>query len=168
MGAASFGANPSLFIQRCSKLTYGTDCIFPFEDGVDPESKQIPKAVMRELYDSNYDGCVDRFSIFVPAKFPVPTDAVVRRRYGTGKLSKSKPIPIKFYATAKENPRYCDEDGVTEIASVDLFCPFVSDDPSKQYIELEMYFGQSEIIAYAIEPISGTKERVDFRFSAGY
>lgn len=167
-GAASFGVNPGVVIARRSTLTYGTSCIRPFKDGRDPEEKRIKKEVMMKIFQDtrNYDSCDDCFDIFVAAGDRVPSDVLVIRDYQIP--PDQTELTVSFLSTINPKVCYIDEIGVTEIAQVDLRLPFKTTDRSPKTMKIEMQFGQSQIIAYAIDPISGNRERCEFRFSSSY
>lgn len=167
-GAASFGVNPGVVIARRSTLTYGTDCTMPFEDGKDSEDRRIPKEIMMLIFQEERarDTCRDRFDIFVAAGDRIPNDAVVTRSYGIP--PNATELPVTFFSTSNPKVRYIDEEDVTEIAEVFLRLPFDAKGDSIKHMTIEMQFGQSQIIAYAIDPISGNRERCEFRFSTGY
>lgn len=168
LGAASFGVDPGVVIARRSPLTYGKGCMSRFEDGKDPESKRITKDIVSRLFQQEEycDYCNGRFDIFVAAGDRVPHDAIVTRSYQIP--PNETEITVTFLSTANSKVRYIDEEGVTEIAQVDLRLPFTATGKSSKTMEIELQFGQSQIIAYAIDPISGNRERCEFRFSASY
>jgi molecular chaperone DnaK (HSP70) len=167
-GAASFGVNPGVVIARRSTLTYGKGCMSPFENGIDPEGKRIPKEVVSKIFQQEEycDYCNGRFDIFVAAGDRVPSDAIVTRSYQIP--PNETELTVTFLSTVNPKVRYVDEEGVTEIAQVDLRLPFAATGKSAKRMEIEMQFGQSQIIAYAIDPISGNRERCEFRFSTSY
>jgi hypothetical protein len=167
-GAASFGVNPGVVIARRSTLTYGKGYMSPFENDKDPEDKRISKEIVSKLFQQEEycDYCNGRFDIFVAAGDRVLSDAVVTRSY---QIPPNKTeLTVTFLSTANPRVRYVDEEGVTEIAQVDLRLPFAATGKSAKRMEIEMQFGQSQIIAYAIDPISGNRERCEFRFSSSY
>lgn len=168
LGAASFGVNPGAIIARRSRLTYGQGYSCPFEEGIDPEEKRIPKEVISKVYEREYeyDACSSRFHIYVAAGDRVPTDAVVRTSYLIP--PKSTETEFTFLASADPNVRYTDEEGVTELASVEIRLPFAPQDSKIKSVEVEMQFGLSEVVAYVIDPISGNRERCNFRFSSSF
>lgn len=168
LGAASFGVEPGVVIARRASLTYGTDCISPFENGRDPEDKRVPKEIMMRILQNKIDcdGCRDRFDIFVAAGDRVPNDAVVIRRYQIP--PNSTELPVTFLSTPNPRVRYIDEEGVSEVAEIELRLPFAPKNNSFKSMEIEMHFGLSEVVAYAIDPISGNRERCNFRFSSSY
>jgi hypothetical protein len=167
-GAASFGVNPGVVIARRSTLTYGKGCMSPFENGKDPEDKRIPKEIVSKIFQQEQycDYCNDRFDIFVAAGDRVPSDAVITRSYEIP--PNGTELTVIFLSTANSRVRYSDEEGVTEIAQVDLRLPFAATGKSTKLMKIEMQFGQSQIIAYVIDPISGNRERCEFRFSSSY
>ena len=167
-GAASFGVNPGVVIARRSTLTYGKGCMSPFENGKDPEDKRIPKEIVSKIFqqEEDCDYCNNRFDIFVAAGDRIPSDAIVKRSYQIP--PNETELTVTFLSTANSKARYVDEEGVTEIAQVDLRLPFEATSRSAKRIEIEMQFGQSQIIAYAIDPISGNRERCEFRFSSSF
>ncbi|NEO54685.1 MAG: HSP70 family protein [Okeania sp. SIO3B5] len=168
LGAASFGVNPGVIIARRSRLTYGKGCAAPFQNGIDPEEKRIPKELLSRVYqqEEDRDYCDGRFDIFVAAGDRVPTDAIVKRKYQI--IPNQTEIETTFLSTSNPKVRYTDEEGVSEIASVEIRLPFEAKENTKKYIEVEMQFGLSEVVAYAIDPISGNRERCNFRFACNY
>lgn len=168
LGAASFGVEPGVVIARRSRLTYGKTTCMRFEDSQDPESKRISKEEMRKLFqnDQDYDSCRNRFDIFVAAGERVPNDAVITRSYQM--LPHRTELTVEFLSTPNSKVRYTDEEGVIEMAQTELRLPFAPEGKSPKLIEIEMHFGLSEVVAYAIDPISGNRERCNFRFSSSY
>lgn len=63
---------------------------------------------------------------------------------------------------------YIDEEGVSEIVSVEICLFFVLKDNVKKYVEVEMYFGFFEVVVYIIDFISGNCERCIFWFFFSY
>ncbi len=168
LGAASFGVEPGVVIARRSRLSYGSGCTMPFENGKDPEDKRIPKEIMMEIFKDkiDFDSCRDRFDIFVAAGDRVSNDAFVPRTY---QIPPNKTeLTVTFLSTSNPKVRYTDEEGVSEIAQTELRLPFAPKDKSPKCMEIEMHFGLSEVVAYAIDPISGNRERCNFRFSCNY
>jgi molecular chaperone DnaK (HSP70) len=170
-GAASFGVNPGVIVARRSRLTYGTGAMKNFDEALDCEhGKRISAENRSKTFGTDFsnDGCKNRFDIFVAAGERVPSNAVVTRSYIIP--FNSTEFTIKFLSTHNPKVRYTDveEDDVTEIAQVDLRFPFALQDSSTKPMEIEMQFGQSQIIAYAIDPISGNRERCEFRFSSSH
>ena len=120
--------------------------------------------IYQEEEDCDY--CGKRFDIFVAAGDRVPTDARVIRKYLIP--PQETKIETTFLSTSNSKVRYTDEEGVSEIASVEIRLPFAPKDKAKKYVEVEMHFGLSEVVAYTIDPISGNRERCNFRFSSSY
>jgi molecular chaperone DnaK (HSP70) len=168
LGAASFGVEPGVVIARRSRLTYGKGCLSPFENGKDPENKRVPKELVSKLFQQEEycDYCNERFDIFVGAGDRVPNDAVVTRSYQIP--PNQTELTVTFLSTPNPRVRYTDEEGVSEIAQTELRLPFAPKDKSSKRMEIEMQFGLSEVVAYAIDPISGNRERCNFRFSSSY
>jgi molecular chaperone DnaK (HSP70) len=168
LGAASFGVEPGVVIARRSRLTYGKGCLSPFENGKDPENKRVPKELVSKLFQQEEycDYCNERFDIFVGAGDRVPNDAVVTRSYQIP--PNQTELTVTFLSTPNPRVRYTDEEGVSEIAQTELRLPFAPKDKSSKCMEIEMQFGLSEVVAYAIDPISGNRERCNFRFSSSY
>lgn len=167
-GAASFGVNPGVVIARRSSLTYGKGYWNPFENGKDPEDRRIPKEFVSMLFqeEESCDYCTGRFDIFVAAGDRIPNDAVVTRSY---QIPPNKTeLTVTFLSTSNPKVRYVDEEGVNEIAQTELRLPFAPKDKSPKVVKIEMHFGLSEVVAYAIDPISGNRERCNFRFSSSY
>jgi molecular chaperone DnaK (HSP70) len=167
LGAASYCVNPQTIIKRCSKLTIGIRYAVRFEDDIDPEENRISKELATKIYQqqTDYDLCDNRFDIFVAAGERVPTDAVVVRRYivSPDVINRLQ----KFLSTPNPKVRYADEEGVDEIASVTIRLPFKPQDNEAKIFDIEMKFGLSEVEAYAIDPISGNREKCNFKFVIG-
>lgn len=168
LGAASFGVNPGAIIARRSALTYGTSVMTPFIESLDPEEKRVPKEVVSEIYRQKevVDYCHGVFDIYVAAGDRVPTDAIVKRSYV---MPPNQTETVKtFLSTSNPTVRHIDEEGVNEIASVEIRLPFAPKDKEQKLVDVEMLFGLSEVVAYVIDPISGNRERCNFRFSSNY
>ena len=170
-GAASFGVNPGVVIARRSRLTYGTQSMMDFDEQLDHEHGQRVSARERSRIfgtDFSLDGCRNRFDIFVAAGERVPSNASVTRGYIIP--SNATELTIKFLSTINPEVRYInlEKDEITELSQVDIRFPFESPDGSPKPMNIEVQFGQSQIIAYVIDPISGNRERCEFRFSYTY
>lgn len=171
LGAASFGVNPGVVIARRSRLTYGTKAIMDFDERLDGKHGDRISAYERgQTFGQSYssDGCLNRFDRFVAAGDRIPSDMTVIREYIVS--PNASRLNITFLATANPKVRYTtiEEDEITEIAQVDIEFPHQSPDGSPREMQIEMQFGQSQIIAYVIDPASGNRERCEFRFSSGY
>lgn len=168
LGAASFGVEPGVVIARRSRLTYGTPVSLRFEEGIDPENSRITAQKMDEIFGGkhDFDFCHKRFHIFVAGGDRVLNDAVVKKSYLIP-LANTE-LTAKFLSTSDPKVRYTDDKGVSEIAQTELRLPFAPKDKSPKCMEIEMHFGLSEVVAYAIDPISGNRERCNFRFSSNY
>jgi hypothetical protein len=167
LGAASFGVDPGVVIARRSRLTYGTPVSLPFEKG-DPEKKRRTAQEMDKIFGGkhNCDFCTQRFHIFVAAGERVLNDAVVKKSYNIP-LANTK-FPVQFLSTPNTKVRYVDDEDVSELAEIELSLPFAPKTDSPKSMEIEMHFGLSEVVAYAIDPISGNRERCNFRFFSNY
>lgn len=168
LGAASFGVNPSAIIARRAALTYGTGVMSPFIESLDPEEKRVPKEVVSEIYRQKevVDYCNGVFDIYVAAGDRVPTDAIVKRSYV---MPPDQTETVKtFLSTSNPIVRHIDEEGVNEIASVEIRLPFAPKDKEQKLVDVEIQFGLSEVVAYVIDPVSGNRERCNFRFSSNY
>jgi molecular chaperone DnaK (HSP70) len=168
LGAASFGVDPSLVAFRCATLTYGKEFITLFENGRDPEEKRLSKEFLSIVYqqEHSYDCCDKRFDIFVALGDIVPTDAVVTRQYQISPMATE--LELIFLSTSNPKVRYADEKDVVKVASVGLRLPYTPKDNAIKTVIIEMEFGSSEVVAHAIDPISGNRERCKFKFSSGY
>ena len=171
LGAASFGVNPGVVIARRSRLTYGTQVEMDFDEKLDSKHGERVSAYDRgRKYARHFssDGCRNRFDSFVAAGDRIPSEMTVIREYIVS--PNASRLNITFLATANPKVRYTtiEEDEITEIAQVDIEFPHQSSDGSPREMQIEMQFGQSQIIAYVIDSASGNRERCEFRFSSGY
>lgn len=171
LGAASFGVNPGVVIARRSRLTYGTQAIMDFDERLDGKHGDRISAYERgQTFGQSYssDGCLNRFDRFVAAGDRIPSEMTVIREYVVS--PNASQLNITFLSTANPKVRYTtvDEDEITEIAQVDIEFLHQSPDGLPREVQIEMQFGQSQIIAYVIDPASGNRERCEFRFSSGY
>lgn len=168
LGAVSFGVNPGTIVARRAALTYGTGVMAPFHETLDQDRERVPKALVSKIFQQEEycDYCNGVFDIFVAAGDRVPTDAIVKRSY---QIPPNQTETEKiFLSTSNPTVRHIDEEGVSEIANVEIRLPFTPKDKEKKYVDIEMHFGLSEVVAYVIDPISANRERCNFRFSSNY
>jgi molecular chaperone DnaK (HSP70) len=101
-GALIYGHNPSSISERNLKYTYGVNCAPPFIEGVHPESKRY------EAID-HCIRCADVFDKFVTTGQTVKTGETQKTR--TYCAYKQMHVLVKIYASEREDPVYCDDDG---------------------------------------------------------
>ena len=155
-GAVHFGLKPPL-TSRFSRLTYGCSISKPFEPGVDPEEKRY------WLASKGCDYCRDRFDVFVPVGTEIKIDEPLSKEYvpiNSGQTS----MKLQFYATKQKEVRYIDESGVIYLGEVTVAMPDNTGDLNR-YVDVTMYFGQTEIKVKAIDRTSGQQQHTQINFS---
>lgn len=146
-GAVMFGQKPNIVTERVLAETYGTDTCMKFER-CDPEEKRII------VEDTSL--CSDRFKLLATVGEVVKTD---QRKTISGFYPIYKDqtqCTFGFYTTERPNtPRYTDEEGVKQLSGyVTVDCP-VRPEKEDRELELNMYFGGTEIKVTAIDVKSG-------------
>lgn len=159
-GAASFGRNPSVIRSRRSRLTYGSSCSRPFEEGIDPESKKFWAS------DLGRNQCNNRFTRFISAGDEIDIDKPEKRIYTALERNSTK-AHFTFYSTPKQDARYTDESHLTEHKSIELPMPNTTGGIDRQ-IEITMYFGRTEIEVVAKDLTSGTVVKTQLDASYTY
>jgi hypothetical protein len=159
-GAVAFGLNPAIIRARRSRLTYGITNAQPFQEGIDPEDKKFWASDLSNFY------CNKRFSIYATAGESIGIDQKATSIF-TPMERDQKVLSFKFMATTKQWVRYTDEENVVEIGELSMERQDVSkglDWP----IEVNMYFGKTEIKAEALDKTTGKRVETTLRFSFTY
>jgi hypothetical protein len=153
-GAVSFCYDPSVLWARRAGLTYGVAMAMPFEDGVDPLEKNF-----RDEEGVRY--CAQRFAIAVRAREQVEVDEPFLMV--TAPVLRSQPtVQVTLYATRKLDPRYVDEPGCSQLASIEVdLSDSVGRPDDERTVKILLYFGRT-IIDVEAEVVS-TGEKVKAR-----
>ncbi|XP_060603567.1 heat shock 70 kDa protein 12B-like [Ruditapes philippinarum] len=153
-GALIYGHNPTSVSERILKYTYGINYAPRFIEGVHLESKRFetPDHCIR---------CDHVFGKFVTTGQTVKTGETQKtRRYGTFNQTN---VLVKIYASEREDPVYCDDDGCLEIGK--LMIEFDDENnKSMREVSLSMLFGGTEITVELEDKCTGKKKitSVDF------
>lgn len=157
-GAVFFGLNPEIQA-RCSRLTYGCMIYAPFEPEIDPKEKKYQK-------ETGEAKCKDRFDIFIRAGDRVAVDKKIPKKYFP--IGSSQVVMLlEFYATKKKEVRYTDETGVEKIGELKVAMPDVNGGLNRQ-VEVDIYFGQTEIKVEAKDLTSGKNYNTSLTFFSAY
>ncbi|KAI9473985.1 MAG: hypothetical protein EXX96DRAFT_529019 [Benjaminiella poitrasii] len=159
-GAVYFALNPRIVTSRVSRRTYGINAGLPFDENLDPSSSRVvrPDGSVR---------CTSRFLVFVRKGDVLPVDHCIRETmfvyYGTIKAT-----DIMLYASDEDKePRYFDEHGVKQVASISVPIPELPHTVLGERISyiVRMYFGLTEIRMEA-DFGTGTVHKVYCNFDA--
>ena len=156
VGAAMFGLDPSTFVARRSRLTYGINSRSKFIPGVDPESKRV-----RDTHRDR-DACQDVFSVFVKARALIKVEEKVTHRYTPTKADQKK-VTFTIYCTEQTEVRHVDECHVRSLGTLSVQMPDVTGGLSR-VIEVHMYFGLGEIRVEAFDTTSGNTTTTTIEF----
>ncbi|KAK3809962.1 MAG: hypothetical protein J3Q66DRAFT_378859 [Benniella sp.] len=143
-GAVFTGLNTISVDVRVARRWYGVDANWPFEEGVDPESKKI----------LSHDGrirCKERFSSYVRPGQPISVDECVSKEYVTWTYPKGVESPL-YVSTSPNEPRYVTDPDVKKFAECYVPMPKI---PGVQpntpvMFTLKIYFGLTEVRAEAV------------------
>jgi hypothetical protein len=181
-GSAYFGLNEGVTVGRTSLVTYGFERELPFDYKLDPESKQV----QRKFFTG--ENCKERFSIIVRSGQYVGVNEVKTEITHADRLLQAE-IPIRFYTTRKNEPRYIDESGVNFLGELKVNIKDIWEDaedlkdvvkrgleyltkyafkPENWQVEIKMYFGQTELKVEARDLRTGKILPVTFDFSYTY
>jgi molecular chaperone DnaK (HSP70) len=159
-GAVSFGLEPKTIRARCSRLTYGYACAYPFEEGKDPESKRF----FSEREGTDY--CNSRFAIMVGKGEPVDTERVtIHHIYPSRKYTSG--INFRLLSTDKERVRYTDEMDVIEHEALELSREGDACYSDKGW-EIKFHFGETQIRAEITDLATSNTKQAMLRFSHAY
>ncbi|KAH8555385.1 hypothetical protein BGW37DRAFT_134929 [Umbelopsis sp. PMI_123] len=139
-GAVLYGLHPQPISTRISRRTYGINAGLPFDERRDPPSSKFvrPDGSVR---------CVTRFLTFVSKGVAIPVDQCIREQmyiYYNTIFS----TDLRLYASENdEEPRWYDQNGVYQIAAIEIPIPHMPGIERGQRVnyEVRMYFGKNEI-----------------------
>ncbi|KAI9271914.1 hypothetical protein BDA99DRAFT_534383 [Phascolomyces articulosus] len=139
-GATYFGVNPRAIISRVSRRTYGTNTAMLYESKIDPPSKRVvrPDGSVR---------CKGRFDPFIKKNEKVQFDHCISKDFFVY-YGSQKTIKLNLYATENDQtPRYCDEPGVYQIATILITVPDIPKMKKNKHLGyiVRMFFGRTEI-----------------------
>jgi hypothetical protein len=160
-GAVHFCYNPSLIRTRRSKLTYGFGLSTPFEPGRDPIEKKFKD-------DAGKAWCTNRFKIAVRNGQDVEIDDTHYDRVFPI-MEGADALHIAFYATAELDPRYTDEPGCMQLATLVADISDSAGKPNEERgVGLYLYFGRTTIQAEAKVLSTGEKVAIKFEFRSRF
>lgn len=134
-GAVIYGHDPSVISSRVTRFTYGVSGIVPFANGKHNENKRVVR-----------DGkqyCKEIFSPIQAKNKIVHRGTSVQKRFP---INKSNVLKTSIYASTEEYPMYVDDSSCKKVATIEMALHSTS-----QFIDIEFYFGDTEIIVKATE-----------------
>jgi molecular chaperone DnaK (HSP70) len=155
-GALIYGHNPTSISERILKYTYGTDYAPKFIEGVHPESKRL------KAKDGSIR-CLNVFSKFVTTGQIVKTGETQVTRTYYALFSDQKGMLFIIYASEREDPVYCDDDGCFKIGQLQIEFGEESNTSGRE-VSLSMLFGGTEIMVEVEDICTGKKKitTIDF------
>ncbi|KPM02627.1 hypothetical protein QR98_0010430 [Sarcoptes scabiei] len=165
-GACQYGLNPSLIQSRRARRTYGVAIMMKFDSSIHPRSKRF--------VHNKHEWCCDVFDRFVYINQSIGLFESIRRRYKPIVSNQTSCI-FHIYCTDKFHTRFVTDEGVRKCGTLflDLERMDLPDhlNPAFQKliereIELEMFFGESEIKVSAKDLITGSSvnSNIDFLY----
>lgn len=158
-GAVSYALNPDSFI-RCSRLTYGFDCCFPFEERRDPESKRDTNERTKKSI------CKDRFAVLVKSGDTVKLNDCREEDVTPSRLVTER-AEFDILSTRKQSVRYTDEPGVNKETTI-----IFERQGSYRYSDLgwrvKFYFGKTELKVEVKDLATGVTKSEKLQFSHTY
>lgn len=134
-GAVIYGHDPSVISSRVTRFTYGVSGIVPFANGKHNENKRVVR-----------DGkqyCKEIFSPIQAKNKIVHRGTSVQKRFP---INKSNVLKTSIYASTEEYPMYVDDSSCKKVATIEMALHSTS-----QFIDIEFYFGDTEIVVKATE-----------------
>ncbi len=113
-GALAFRCDPSVIKRRKADATYGIECSIPFIKG-----KHLPNYCEDDEDNRSQKWCNNIFSTFVERNDSICTDEIFVANYMPMRRSQ-KTIRLTFYSAPHTNVWYTTDDGVTELAIMDV------------------------------------------------
>ena len=155
-GAVMFGQNSTVVEERILSETYGTGCYRKFRETYDDPSK-------KEVIDGKVT-CKDVFRVLASADELIHIGDCRRISSFCPLRKTQKYVGFHFYSTAKTNVRYVTDDGVKLLSTVTVASP---DNFAGRKVELNLYFGGTEIKVTAVDLESKNAETVFLDFLRG-
>ena len=113
-GATAFRCEPEVIQQRRSDATYGIDCRVPFREDIHrPEYCEDDEEIAGKKW------CRNIFSTFVQKNESIWTNEVFVADLVPTRCQKNN-ICFTIYCAPRQDVMYTDEEGITELASIDL------------------------------------------------
>ena len=113
-GATAFRCEPEVIQQRKSDATYGIDCRVPFREDIHrPEYCEDDEEIAGKKW------CGNIFSTFVQKNESIWTNEVFVADLVPTRCLKNN-VCFTIYCAPRQDVMYTDEDGITELASIDL------------------------------------------------
>lgn len=148
-GAVLFGHNSKAIYSRKTRSTYGVTWSAPFNPEVHDQQHYI------ELNDEAQ--CKNAFDIIIQKDTNVMHGTTVKKNYGS--TIGNDAVVFTIYASDKTTPVYTDEDGCSSVGEAIIE---ISDPSEKQFLEVEFFFGNTEVSLTAVEKKSGNSCQLSF------
>ena len=157
MGAVLFGHNPTTIVSRRSRYSYGVKYLesnptldLSGLEELSPEAARLftdTQMVLAKRF---------RFRTFVARNQEVPFDEEVTHSFSLVNDGQ-KEAEIVVYESDKKKTRYISDEGVRQIAQLNLVVPNVSSGESRRKVQVGMKFGLTEIKVYTLDMSSGNR-----------
>ncbi|XP_052099743.1 heat shock 70 kDa protein 12B-like isoform X4 [Mytilus californianus] len=152
-GAVIFGHKTSIIGSRFMIYSYGTKVFEPF----DPELHEISR---KKKAGGRYI-CTKIFDFIVRKNESVPVGTTIKREYVTDDLQQNF-MDLDLYKSDSGLTKYIDEEGCYRVCKATIDIPDPSDE--QRTVEVEYYFGDTEIRMTAVERDSGKSCKTFWKF----
>ncbi|CAG2199385.1 unnamed protein product [Mytilus edulis] len=150
-GAVLFGHKPDYISSRVTRYTYGIGTRLDFNRNIHDQTRLV-------IIDGK-EMCKKCFWPIIKSNQTTTVGTKVRNRlHSTKKFEKSLVLPV--YASYKESPMFIDEPGCMHIGTVYINIPNPSE--YKLYVNVEFYFGNTELTVTTTEEVTGHTETAKF------
>lgn len=158
-GAVHFCYDPSVLWARRAGLTYGLAMAMPFEPGLDPLEKKIRDDDGRQL-------CANRFAVAVRAREQVEVDEPFL--FSTLPVTRAQTaIVVQLFATRKLDPRYVDDPGSSQLASIEIdMSDLTGRSDADREVKVYLYFGRTVIQVEAVVVSTAQRLKTNTTFTA--
>lgn len=151
-GAVLYGHKPTTISERISRYTYGINISPPYKAG-----DHSPE---RRVSIDGVDRVKDVFKKYIEADQKLKVGEAVSGRHVTIK-KRQKEMLLKIFASESRNPRYVTESGCEYLGKVVIQLPEVEE---KLKVDVNMIFGETELMVEAKESSSGSTYKAFFDF----
>ncbi|MGW4029342.1 hypothetical protein ACWEFL_08455 [Streptomyces sp. NPDC004838] len=153
-GAVHIAYDPGMVVSRLARHTYGIELATPWEEEDGASRRTVVDGVAM---------CEERFKVLVNRGQAVQIDESAEMSVAP-LTRRSKRMAIRFFRTMAARPRYVDDSGCEQIATI-LVPLRRHHRKSEDGFTLKFYFGKSQIEVEAIDDKTGesTRGTVDFR-----
>ncbi|KAJ3034272.1 Heat shock 70 kDa protein 12A [Rhizophlyctis rosea] len=157
IGAAKYGADPSIIAERVSRYGYGTS-VTRRSRAYDPEDLQMWNEDEQCMHTRG------TYKEFVSKGEPVPVDRVVDHTFYPW-AARSTSVTIVIYALDGERARYVHDRGVHRIGEINVDVPLDPAGSNKRPVKVSMHFGRTRIRITAKNEITEQEYSTEAKFA---